>query len=65
MSRDKVDKDYMGDGIYANDLGHAMMLTTENGISVQNTIVIETSELAAIIRYAKRMGWEFSKCLVE
>jgi hypothetical protein len=58
--RDKIEKDYAGDGVYMDDEGHAMRLTTEDGISVQNTIVIERLELEAIIRYAKRMRWELT-----
>ena len=48
-------KEYVGDGIYMDDIGYAMRLTTENGISVQNEIIIEPFELKAIIGYAKRM----------
>ena len=55
VGREKIEKDYAGDGVYMDDMGFAMRLTTENGISVQNEIVIEKLELKAIIRYAKRM----------
>lgn len=53
MSREKIDKTYIGDGIYADDIGYAMILTTEDGISVQNVIHIEVRELKAINRYAE------------
>ena len=51
----KIEKDYMGDGIYADDEGYAMRLTSENGISVLQEIVIEPFMLQAINRYAVRM----------
>ena len=53
--REKIEKDYMGDGIYANDEGYAMRLTSENGIIVLHEIVIEPLMLQAINRYAVRM----------
>ena len=56
--RDKIAKDQAGDGVYMDDEGFAKRLTTEDVVAVQNTIVIEKLELEAIIRYAKRMGWE-------
>ena len=55
QGRDKIEKDYMGDGIYADDEGYTMRLTSENGISVLQEIVIEPLMLQAINRYAVRM----------
>lgn len=50
-----IPKDYMGDGIYIRDIGHAVILTTENGISVENEIHIEPTEWESIKRYMKRV----------
>ena len=50
-----IEKDYMGDGIYIRDAGFAVILTTQDGMSVQNTISIEPTEWEAIKRYMKRV----------
>lgn len=46
-------KIYIGDGIYMEDMGYAFILTTENGISVQNYIHIEPSEWSAMERFVE------------
>ncbi len=50
-------KEYIGDGIYIEPAGYGSVinLTTENGIYVQNRIVIEELELEAINRYVTRL----------
>ncbi len=48
-------KEYIGDGIYIKDNGFEVILTTENGISIQNEIVIEPSEWLAIRTYFERV----------
>ena len=50
-----IPKDYIGDGIYIEDQGFAVVLTTENGISVQNSVVIEPLEWESIKRYMARV----------
>lgn len=45
-------KRYLGDGVYADFDGYALVLTTENGIDAQNTIVIEASVMESLLRYA-------------
>ncbi len=50
-----VPKDYMGDGVYIKDDGYYVMLTTENGISTQNSIAIEPLVWDAMVRYMKRV----------
>lgn len=50
------DKSYLGDGAYVQ-LGSYLgevVVTTENGISVQNTVVLGVREIRALIRYLKR-----------
>lgn len=44
-------KTYIGDGIYADWDGYALTLTTENGISVTNQIIIEPREWRELERY--------------
>ena len=50
-----IPKDYMGDGIYIEDLGYTVALTTENGIDVLNRVLIEPTEWEAIKRYMTRV----------
>jgi hypothetical protein len=49
-------KDYLGDGVYADFDGCAFTLTTENGVSVTNTIVLEPQVMSALARYTKRIA---------
>ncbi len=52
------DKSYLGDGAYVQ-LGSyqgEIVLTTENGISAQNTVVLGPHELLALIVYLKQNG---------
>ena len=46
----------MGDGVYAEDVGHAIRLTTENGVSVQNEVFLEPEVLEAVIGYRARIN---------
>lgn len=51
MSRaDRNRKVYVGDGVYAEFTSYELILTTENGIEVTNTIVLEPSVLDSLIR---------------
>lgn len=50
-----MDKDYLGDGVYAEHDGRGMLtVTTEDGISVKDRIFVEPEVLAALIGYARR-----------
>lgn len=44
-------KRYLGDGVYADFDGFAIVLTTENGISVQHRIELEPEVCAALLTY--------------
>ena len=48
-------KDYLGDGVYADYDGYAVTLTTEDGIRTTNEIYLEPSLLVALGRYCDRM----------
>lgn len=50
-----MSKIYIGDGVYALFDGLDIVLTTENGVDVTNTIVLEPSVLKALVEFAKRM----------
>jgi hypothetical protein len=52
-------KEYIGDAVYAEfDRYGALVLTTENGISVTNRIVLEPEVLAALEDYIRRADLE-------
>ena len=44
-------KEYLGDGAYVDFNGYALVLTTENGIDIQNTVVLEPTVWAALEAY--------------
>ncbi len=46
---------YLGDGVYADFDGFAVVLTTEDGVSVTNRIVLEPEVLAALQAYVERL----------
>lgn len=49
-----VEKEYLGDGVYVEPDCGGLRLTTENGINVTNTIVLEPEVYAALLRYADK-----------
>ena len=51
-----IAKDYLGDAVYAaeSEFGE-LILTTENGISATNTIILEPQVIAALLRYLERL----------
>ncbi len=44
-------KRYLGDSVYAEDAGHGIVLTTENGYGPSNRIFLEPEVLDALIRF--------------
>ena len=49
-------KRYLGDGVYAEYDGYAIVLTTENGYEVTNTIVLELSVLEGLNQYMQMLN---------
>lgn len=47
-------KDYLGDGVYVDIQNDMLKLTTEDGISVLNTIYLEPFVYDALVRYVQR-----------
>lgn len=51
-------KTYLGDAVYADlDPWGRIVLTTEDGYSTTNTIVLETEVFAAFLTFAQDAGW--------
>lgn len=52
-----MNKKYIGDGVYVelDNTNYAVILTTENGISIINRIVLEPEVLNSLNEYLKRM----------
>jgi hypothetical protein len=48
-------KRYLGDGVYVDANEFGLMLTTENGLRVTNTIVLEPEVYAALERYVNEL----------
>lgn len=48
-------KVYLGDGVYCEWDGYALVLTTEDGASVTNRIVLESEVYAALVEYVAEL----------
>lgn len=46
-----MDKVYLGDGVYVYFDGYSIVLTTEDGVHITNTIVLEPDTLQAFNEY--------------
>lgn len=44
-------KQYIGDGVYVDFDGWALVLTTENGVETTNRIVLETEVYTGLVEY--------------
>jgi hypothetical protein len=47
-------KEYLGDGVYARQEHDSIVLTTEDGINVTNTIILDIDTWYALKEFAKR-----------
>jgi hypothetical protein len=56
-----MNKEYLGDGAYINYDGFSIVLTTEDGISVQNTVVLEPYTVQAFENYIERLRAEIKQ----
>lgn len=55
QSSSAMNKAYLGDGCYVSFDGYALWLTTEDGISAQNTICLEPEVYHALTDYVARL----------
>jgi hypothetical protein len=55
-----MNKTYLGDSVYADWDGLALILATENGCGGDptNAIIMEPDALMALLRFLKAHGWE-------
>jgi hypothetical protein len=59
-------KQYLGDGVYIDFDGFHLILTTEDGVSVSNTIYIEfPSVFISLLEYCQRLRGEQSETKVD
>jgi hypothetical protein len=55
MEKNMIEKTYIGDGVYADFNGYHIVLTSENGIGITNTIYLEDSVFIALQEFAKKV----------
>jgi hypothetical protein len=48
-------KTYLGDGVFADYDGFALVLTTEDGVRTTNRIVLEPAVYAQVVEYVRRL----------
>ena len=53
-----MNKEYIGDGCYADYDGYGIVLTTSDGFTDTNTIVLEPYVFKALVEYADRIRLE-------
>lgn len=58
-----LDKRYLGDGVYVQSAGYgtAIIVTTENGVSVTNSIVLDERILRALNTYVNQYEEQLMK----
>lgn len=53
-----MEKQYLGDAVYVQEAGENVVLTTEDGISETNTIILEPAVLQSLDEWLRRRGEE-------
>jgi hypothetical protein len=51
----KATKEYLGDGVYVRFDGFGYTVTTEDGISIQNTVYLEPDVYQELVNYVNRI----------
>jgi hypothetical protein len=57
LYEEKPDKtrSYLGDGVYVRYDGHALIVTTEDGVHVTNTIILEPHVFHSLVEYVDKL----------
>lgn len=55
MSETANNKAYLGDGVYAEFDGAGVVLTTQDGVSIQNTIFLEPEVFENLTKYGEAL----------
>lgn len=56
------DKHYVGDGVYVDfEAWPDVTVTTENGVAVQNRVVLEPEVYASLVMLARRKSLQYGK----
>jgi len=50
-----MEKQYLGDGVYAKFDGYQIVLTAENGIEATNTIYLDDTVQEVLVDYIKKL----------
>lgn len=53
MSRISEKKTYLGDGVYADIEGSALLLTAENGFTITDKIYLDSAALLSLVLFFK------------
>lgn len=56
LKRKAMEKQYLGDSVYAEWNGYGVVLTTENGLGASNTIVLEPETWLALVEFCQRVA---------
>ncbi len=51
-----MNKQYLGDAVYVDFDGYHVVLTTEDGIRITNTICLEPRVFDALLKYYRALG---------
>jgi hypothetical protein len=56
-------KEYLGDGLYVDYDGHMVILTAEDGVSIQNEVFLEPQVLVAFEDFLRRLRADFRRSM--
>jgi hypothetical protein len=61
---EKLKKTYLGDSVYVDFDGYYVTLTTENGVVISNTVLLEPPVVDALLDFIRIVG-EFRNRITE
>jgi len=57
----QIKKEYLGDGVYIDFKDSQIVLTTENGIEITNTIYLEPEVIVSLMDYLNKLSQQIEK----